>query len=173
MEKFNIGNYSNDQVAAICIFIIIIYIIGRVFSTKTDCVIFSSVGEVIVLFSPWVVFIVLMFMDVTVSKFVLPISGIVLVLSVFLSIKSNIGHGVGTSILYSTVSIITKITLCIAAPIVLLLVFSALPKATKDRRYRDGTKNNQMTKNISFIVTVAFFIIFSLIKESPQYPQRR
>ena len=170
LEKINLKNYSDNEKVLFFIIISIVYIIGRIFSKKTECIIFASTGEVFLLFSPWAVLIILALirsdanLDIELSTFVIPITIIIFILSAVLSAKANMGYSTGKTILYFLVSFITKLTLCLVAPIVLFLTLSALPKTAKDRRYRDGTKNNQMTKNIVFISSVAFFIVFSLIK---------
>ena len=91
------------------------------------------------------------------------------IISAILSVRANLGYTVSKTILYIMVSFVTKVTLCIVAPAVLVLALTALPQSTKDRRYRDGTKNNQRSKNIAFITSVAFFIVFSLIKQKSRY----
>ena len=170
LEKIDLKNYSDNELVFFLIVIIVVYIIGRLFSTHSDCVIFASIEEVVLLFSPWA-FLILIWLintyaelDIEFSTFIIPITIIMFIVSAVLSVKSNLGYTVGKTILYTNVSFITKVTLCVVAPAVLLLVLSALPKSTKDRRYRDGTKNNQRTKNIAIISSVAFFIVFSLIK---------
>ena len=152
-----------------------VYIIGRIFSNHTDCIIFASIGEVFLLFSPWV-FLILIWLIKTYaelaidfSTFIIPITIIMFILSAVLSVRANLGYTVSKTILYIMVSFVTKVTLCIVAPAVLVLALSALPQSTKDRRYRDGTKNNQRSKNIAFITSVAFFIVFSLIKQKSRY----
>ena len=166
LEKIDLKNYSDNELVFFLIVIIVVYIIYLGFNKITT----EVNEEVVLLFSPWA-FLILIWLintyaelDIEFSTFIIPITIIMFIVSAVLSVKSNLGYTVGKTILYTSVSFITKVTLCVVAPAVLLLVLSALPKSTKDRRYRDGTKNNQRTKNIAIISSVAFFIVFSLIK---------
>ena len=175
LEKIDLKNYSDNELVLFFIIIVVVYIIGRLFSTHTDCIIFASLEEVILLFSPWAILIILAFitnyadLDIKISTFIIPITIIMFIISAILSVRANLGYTVSKTILYIMVSFVTKVTLCIVAPAVLVLALSALPQSTKDRRYRDGTKNNQRSKNIAFITSVAFFIVFSLIKQKSRY----
>ena len=175
LEKIDLKNYSDNELVLFFIIIVVVYIIGRLFSTHTDCIIFASLEEVILLFSPWAILIILAFitnyadLDIEISTFIIPITIIMFIISAILSVRANLGYTVSKTILYIMVSFVTKVTLCIVAPAVLVLALTALPQSTKDRRYRDGTKNNQRSKNIAFITSVAFFIVFSLIKQKSRY----
>ena len=156
--------------------LILIYIIGRTVSSKTNCVIISSVGEVILLFLPIILIIVLAFQgekipEKTAELLFIGSSCISLMCAVGFSIYENCYSD--HPILYTIISVIIKIGLFCLIPIILIIILSfPLKKEEKDRRYRDGTRNNQKTKNwgiIIFLFTCFAELITNLIKE----PNRR
>lgn len=154
-----------------CIFVVVIYIVGRVFSKKTECVIFSSVKEIILLIVP----ILILFIGVYTNSesqvyfyaFII-FSSISFIAALIFSIINNLGTK--RPLLYSIISLMTKLSLLIFSPLLMLLIMGfPLKKEEKDRRFRDGTKNNQSTKNWAIIGAlfwaVSSFFYLSLIKK--------
>ena len=173
VEGKTIGSFENKDtgdfwfVIIIC-FIVISYLIGRYFSINTGCVIFSSKGEIKLLFLPFFVLICLMFWEDKEEAGNIPLYLIIISLSI--SLISIIGYSIYNNWntdrpgLYIFVSAVTKIALFIITPIVLFFALCALKEEKKDGRYRDGTKNNQKTRNFVFMLGVLSGLIFSLIK---------
>lgn len=158
-----------------CIITVCMYIVGRIFSKKTECVILSSIPEIILIFLP-LLFIILLFifelmkieMDETVVVFTF-------IISFLISFISSIGFSIYENketrlpVLYIIVSLVTKLALSVIAPLILFLTACVMKTPKKDLRYRDGTKGNQETKNIVFLLGVLTGIVLSLIKS----PARR
>lgn len=46
-----------------------------------------------------------------------------------------------------------------------MFMVGALSSGVSDKRYKDGTKNNQQTENLSRIFDLAAFLVLSFIKE--------
>lgn len=152
--------------------LIIFYVIGRTVSLRTKCVIISSVGELILLLLPIIIIGIIAFQGDNIPEKIVNIS---VIGSICVSIISAIGFSIYENcfsdhpILYTIISIIIKIGLFCLIPIVLLVIMCfPLKKEEKDRRYRDGTRNNQRTKNIGIIIllfTCFGRLITCLIKE--------
>lgn len=163
----NQENHIFDWILGICV--LIIYIIGRIFSKNTECVIFSSKKETIILCLPCFMIIFVCFFEKELETFpkmqdILLIGSVILtfILSIVFSIFEN--RYTKSPILYTIISIITKLSLCIIAPLVIFFIFIGLKTPQKDKRYRDGTKGNKKTRNAMILATVAAFLIYSLIK---------
>lgn len=157
---------TKETLIILGIIILLIYIIGCIFSDRTECVILSSFKELILLSIPYILMIVVIF-EPTIDRdnwmFIFLIS---LATSFISTIIFSIYENLGTKkpVLYIFISLITKLAIFIIAPITLLLSTFAMTKSEKDRRYKDGTKNNQRTKNIGIALAVLSGIVFSLMK---------
>lgn len=164
------NNITKEILIVVGIIIILIYIIGRIFSNKTECVIFSSFKEILLLFAPCFVIILLLVFIIGAIEIDGNLAFILMIVSFVISFISaivfSIYENLGTRkpVLYTIISIITKLTLFIIAPIILLLSTTVMTKSKKDKRYKDGTKNNQKTKNITIAISVLSGLVFSLIK---------
>lgn len=154
-----------------CIIVIVIYIIGRCFSKKTECVILSSYKEILLLFAPFSIVILLYINAILSVKLNTEIMYFIVIVLFFISFVSaiifSVNENLGTKhkVLYITISLITKLAMFIIAPIVLLLSTAAMKNYTEDKRFKDGTKNNQKSKNIAIAISVIVGLVFSLIKK--------
>ena len=163
-------NVTSELLILYAIVVIIIYIIGRIFSKKTECVILSSVKEILLLYAPCLLMILIFFLSFLSVSFSETTMSFLFIISFFISFISaivfSITENLGTKnpVLYITVSLITKLALFIIAPIVLFLSTAAMGTSVKDKRFRDGTKNNQKTKNNAIAISVIAGLVFSLIK---------
>lgn len=153
-----------------CILVVVLYIVGRLFSKNTECVIFSSVKEIIILVLPIAVFIIGTLAELE-PQLTLNLIIISLIISFITALIFSIINNLGTKnpLLYAIVSLMTKLALLIFSPLLLLLILGfPLKKEEKDRRFRDGTKNNQSTRNWAIIGALFFgvssFFYLSLIK---------
>lgn len=180
ITSFEYKDKTTFWLVLIGIIIILNYIIGKTLSTRTTCVILSSVGELILLLLPLILVVLLAFNGEKVSSktadslffgsFCISIISAI-VFSIYENCYSN--HPV----LYTVISLIIKIGLFFSIPIVLIIILSfPLKKVEKDRRYRDGTRNNQETKNwgiIIFLFTCFARLIYSLFKEPNRKNEKR
>lgn len=153
-----------------CIFVVVIYIVGRLFSKNTECVIFSSVKEIVLLILPVGVIVIGAFTNLE-SQVYVNLIIIFLIISFITAIVFSIINNLGTKkpLLYSIVSLLTKLSLLIFSPLLFFLILGfPLKKEEKDRRFRDGTKNNQSTKNLAIMGAlfwgVSYFFYLSLMK---------
>lgn len=146
---------------------IIIYILAKIFSRFTNCTIIAGLPDFIILCILDLVIIVYIFLksynesydiDTIFSFIFFPL----LAITVFFSIKSNWGFFFP---LYLIFSLVTKTILLILIPVSFMLMVGALSSGVSDKRYKDGTKNNQQTENLSRIFDLAAFLVLSFIKE--------
>lgn len=177
-KKLNSFDYEDKSIfwlVLIVSFLIMIYIIGRTVSLKTNCVIISSIGELILLLLPIILIVILVILGMTGEKLSEKTLELLFIGSSCISLVSAIGFSIYENcysehpILYTIISLIIKIGLFCLIPIVLLAILCfPLKKEEKDRRYRDGTRFNQRTRNIGIIIFLfSCFagLITSLIKE--------
>ena len=161
-------------IISIC-FIVLAYVMGRYFSENTDCVIFSSNKEIKLLFLPFFVIIFSMFGD---NREVGNLPLYLIIVSLSITLISIIGYSIYNNrntekpVFYTFISSITKIALFIITPIVIFFALCAFQEEKKDGRYRDGTKNNQKTRNRIFLLGVLSsligFVFMSLIMKNSQ-----
>lgn len=167
-----LNEFTEGEVSAILLFyaflVIIIYLIGRKFSKKTECVIFSSRKEIFLLFLP---FFVLIFAFSDESEYTQKMAWTIFIISLCISFIASVIFSVYENVrtckpvLYTTVSLVTKWALFIITPLVLFLSLFGMKAPEKDRRFRDGTKNNQQTKNFAIVAFILSGLIYSLIKK--------
>ena len=155
-----------------CFFVVCTYIVGRIFSSTTECVILSSLGEIFLLFLPFLVVIFLFACAALKTTddgsillaVLLPLSILLtLISSIVFSVRENIGTS--NPWLYITISLVTKMALFLVTPVTIFVTLCVLPQAKKDYRYRDGTKYNQHTRNVATFMAVLTGLILSLIKQ--------
>lgn len=90
-------------------------------------------------------------------------------LSVIISFIANLKNSFPLNIIFSIVSIITKIILIIVVPIIVLLIISSFAiSGTDDNRYKDGTRNNEKTAVVSFLFAFTGLLLTPLVKIKKQ-----
>jgi hypothetical protein len=156
------------------IFAVIVYILAYTFSKKTKCIIIWSWWDLIFIAFSSLIFIFYLFdfenkikndTAINIIYFIATITTFVF------SIISNIKYSFSKWPLYAVISLLTKFVLLVVIPLILVLAIICWYLANsgkKDRRYKDGTKNNQRTKNYNFYVpiftAIYSFLIINLIK---------
>jgi uncharacterized membrane protein len=81
-----------------------------------------------------------------------------------ISIIINIKYSGVKGLFFAMLSILSKLIIMILIPIIIFLFLMAISSGKKDRRYRDGTKGNEMTKWIAVVSAIAIFLIANLVK---------
>lgn len=155
----NLMVFDWTGIVAISIYITLglVYILAHILNRKTECVILWGWWDVTLIFitvmSPISIYVWLPICTAFELSEEWFIWGMVLCITVPMlisfvtSVVRNLGYG-KMSVLYITVSILTKVVLLIFGPIIALAWFFVKDSgnsAVKDARYRDGTKNNKKT----------------------------
>lgn len=139
---------------------VLIYFVAYKLSKETDCVIVYGWKDIVVIAlgmlclgcEKELFFIPLLFFSVSI------------VFSIVGNIQGNSTNGFLSVILFTLVSLITKIILLIVIPIIIVCGILANSSGKTDRRYKDGTKNNERTANIAFFVAIVSSFFLPLIK---------
>lgn len=87
-----------------------------------------------------------------------------LIISTILSFVANIKNPFPLNIVFSVVSIITKIILIVFVPMIAFMILNSFTSGKNDKRYKDGTKNNEKTAIVSFIFLLFGIIVSPLVK---------
>jgi hypothetical protein len=156
------------------IFSIVVYILAYTFSKKTKCIIIWSWWDLIFIAISSLIFIFYLFDFENKIKNDSAINVIYFIATITtfgFSVISNIKYSPTKWPLYAFISVLTKFVLLVVIPLVFVLAIICWYLANsgkRDRRYRDGTKNNQRTKNYNFYVpmftAIYTFLIINLIK---------
>lgn len=156
------------------IFSVIVYILAYTFSKKTKCVIIWSWWDLIFIAISSLIFIFYLFdfEDKIKNDTAINIIYFIATITTFaFSIISNIKYSFTKWPLYAVISILTKFVLLVVIPLIFVLAIICWYLANsgkRDRRYKDGTRNNERTKNYNFYVpiftAIYTFLIINLIK---------
>lgn len=152
----------------ICIIIaVILWILGIVLSESTNCVVVYGWKDAIFVIIAGVFFL-MSFSDSFKSEdviFPVILFSIFFLVSIFFSFKGNIKASGHFNIFYIVLSVLVKFVLIFLIPIALVSYLCALTSGKKDGRYRDGTKGNERTANIAFVVGLISLLLIPLVKE--------
>lgn len=151
---------------------ILIYIGAYKLSENTNCVIVYGWKDFIMITIG--MFFIYVFRDSLEDDLsVLFIPAIFFSISILFSLIGNIRgsakNGVLYVILYTLASIITKIVLLVVIPVIILCGLLAATSGKKDKRYKDGTKNNERTANIGLFSAIAAFLFMPLMKTKKDF----
>lgn len=146
---------------------ILIYILAYKLSENTNCVIVYGWKDFIIIAVGE--FFVYLFRDsISEDITVLFIPMIFFVISILFSLIGNIRgsyrNGIFNIMLFSLISIITKIVLLIVIPIIIFCGIFAAASGKEDKRYKDGTKNNERTANIALFSVIKTLLFVPLMK---------
>ena len=150
------------------IIVVVGYIIGRYFSSKTNCVIINTNKDLIILFLASISFVVLLyrFSEPTINLiFIDPFLWITVLLLLFSFYFSKTGNN---NILYFLISMITKVSLLLLIPLLVTIFIGSFAIGKKDMRFKDGTKGNTQTKAIGLSGAIIALVLGSLIKNNPK-----
>ena len=146
--------------------LIVFYIIAQVLSRRTECIIIWGWWDMILLMIPAIILFVVIYEAKKGKKIRSDDKEIASVLFyIFLcltGIMSIIANKL--NIFYISVSIISKTIVAIIFPIAILFFLASFSTGKIDRRYRDGTKNNERTMWIRITNDVYTFLVKDLIK---------
>lgn len=170
-ESDDLSEKSTAIVAIMLLCAVPVYIIGAMFAKKTRCIIVFGRADFILTLLPMATFIA--------SDFVLVSKGGFLFLNILfcvsmlatlaISVFSNLGYsGVPNGIIYAAISVLTKVSIMMMAPLLLLLLlgsFFAGEPAKKDRRYKTGWRPKRDSVLYLIILTLATFMLYSVIKK--------
>jgi hypothetical protein len=145
-------------------FLLISYIFGKVYSSKTNCKIICGWGDFFLLLtsSLLITYVAFQFIynyqyDET-SGYLLIASLLIFFISIYLSASKN------KDLLHVFISILTKIALLLLIPALTALILLAMGSGKKDSRYSDGTKNNSRTAAVVGAGALMVLLIGSLVK---------
>jgi hypothetical protein len=170
-ESDDLNDKSTAILAIMLLCTVPVYIIGAMFSKKTRCVIVFGWADFILTMLPMATFIASDF--VLVSKGGLLFLNILFCVSVLatlaISVFSNLGYsGAPNGIIYAAISVVTKVSIMMMAPLFLILLFGlffAGEPAKKDRRYKTGWRPRRESVLYLIILTLATFMVYSVMKK--------
>jgi hypothetical protein len=151
------------------IIVLVGYIIGRYFSSKTNCVIINTNKDLVILFLASISFVILLyrFSEPTINLLINdPFLWITILLLLFSFYYSKTGNN--NNILYFLISMITKISLLLLIPLLVAIFIGSFAIGKKDMRFKDGTKGNTQTKAIGLSGAILVLVLGSLIKNNPE-----
>jgi hypothetical protein len=176
LKNFTISLRSSGKFGLILflVFSVIIYILAYIFSKKTKCIIIWSWWDLIFIAISSLIFIFYLFdfEDKIKNDTAINIIYFIATMTTFaFSVISNIKYSFTKWPLFAVISILTKFVLLVVIPLifVLAIIFWYLANTGKrDRRYKDGTKNNEVTWKRNFYIpiftAIYSFLIINLIK---------
>lgn len=172
-EKNNISKFDeffgSFEFYLYLIFFLIIYIIALIVGDKTSCVIVYGKIDAFLLFIPCVSFFFLKEVSFSLVNIILGIWFIVAtIFTIIGNIKSTHGN-IFLIILYSFLSLLTKIALIFLVPLLAFIVIVEIVGAKADNRYRDGTRNNRKTALIAEAGVLFSILVLPLIKDKDDF----
>jgi hypothetical protein len=170
-ESDALNEKSTSVLAVMLLCTVPVYIIGAMFSKKTRCVIVFGWMDFILTLLPMAAFIASDF--VLVSKGGLLFLNILFCVSVLatlaISVFSNLRYsGAPNGIIYAAISVVTKVSIIMMAPLLLLLLFGlffAGEPAKKDRRYKTGWRPKRDSVLYLILLTLTTFMLYSVMKK--------
>ena len=163
LAEYLLGLNKNTKTILIII-AILIYILAWFLSMGTNCTIVFTWWDMILLLISGSIFCYNLYTihsgDKAEGSFV--IAGIFIIslaISFIISFIANLGNPLPLAIIYTIVSIVTKLVLILIVPIIVFMALESFRSGKKDKRYKDGTKNNEKT----FVVTLVFLFIGLLV----------
>ena len=146
---------------------ILIYIGAYKLSVNTNCVIVYGWKDFIVIaLCPFFIFVLKDIIVEDISTLFIPMGffSISIIFSLIGNIRGSAKDGIFYVILYTLASIITKIILLVVIPVIIFLGLLSATSGEKDKRYKDGTKNNARTANIRLFSAKVSFLFMPLMK---------
>jgi hypothetical protein len=167
---------SSDKIGLVAFLAIAIiaYILAYSFSKKTKCIIIWGIFDLILIAISSLIFIYYLFdteNKIQNDTGVNIIYFFMIIATFALSILSNLRCSGIKWPLFAAISILTKIVLLIVIPLVIVLAIICwvlVNNAKRDKRYKDGTKNNARTTNyytyVPIFTAIYTFLIVNLVK---------
>lgn len=137
---------------------------------------FLSCGECVIVYTWWDMFLLIVagglfyvycnsnFDEIKKSPVCLAVFLCAVIISLIISFIANINSPFPYNILYFILSSFTKIILILIAPLILLSIITSFSSGDKDRRYKDGTRNNKKTSSVVLIFSLIGLLVLPLVK---------
>lgn len=137
---------------------------------------FLSCGECVIVYTWWDMFLLIVagglfyvycnsnFDEIKKSPVCLAVFLCAVIISLIISFIANINSPFPCNILYFILSSFTKIILILIAPLILLSIITSFSSGDKDRRYKDGTRNNKKTSSVVLIFSLIGLLVLPLVK---------
>lgn len=171
LELFNSGlleSVDQKQVLFWIIGIILVvgvYITALCLSKKTSCVIIYGWKDIIMLsIVDCVIYMALDSKDAEMLVFAIPFFAISMLFSLVGNTRGSKIYGFPKVLLFTALSIVSKFILIVVIPLIFFGALLAAASGKKDKRYRDGTKNNERSANIALVSVLTAFLFRPLIK---------
>ena len=158
-----------DAIVVLAILALAILITGHILSSATNCVVIWGVKDLAAVSIAGIIVVIYLLglkndkagsADVWLNILFFA----ALIATAVFSVLSNIRNILPKNIIYIVISVLTKLVIFILIPIIIAAAFYANSWGKKDRRYRDGTVNNQRTAALGIVALIAAFLIGKLIK---------
>ncbi len=164
---------SSDSAAYIGLIIfiglpIIVFISAKILSEKTDCIIIWGWLDFILFSTSLLLLTISMILigdNSEVGTFIIAIGCLVLLASFVLTFVMNIKLSGPIGILYGFVAMISKLIVVLIFALAVLILFFSFWSGKSDKRFRDGTKNNEQTRNINNATGLLGSLVDSFIKK--------
>lgn len=152
---------------------ILIYIAAYKLSENTNCVIVYGWKDfIIIALGVFFLFFIrddILQKDYTMLFLPMTFFSISALFSLIGNIRGNARDGFLKILPFTLASLITKLVLLVVVPIIIICGLLAATSGEKDKRYKDGTKNNQRTANIALFSVIAGFLFEPLIKTKKDF----
>jgi hypothetical protein len=168
-DDLNGGSIAVLSIMLLCT--IPVFIIGMLFSKKTRCIIVFGWGDFVLTLVPIATFIAAdCVLAETQSTFL--VLNILFCVSAFVSfavsILSNLKFsGTPRGVIYAVISVITKLSVMLMAPLLLFLLFGmffAGEPAKRDRRFKTGWRPRRDSPLFFMILALATFMLYGVMK---------
>lgn len=146
---------------------ILIYIGAYKLSKNTNCVIVYGWKDFIVIaLGVFFIFVLRNYIREDISTLFIPMGffSISIIFSLIGNIRGSAKDGIFYVILYTLASIITKIILLVVIPVIIIYGYFVANSGKEDKRYKDGTKNNDRTANIGLFSAIVSSLFMPLMK---------
>lgn len=144
----------------------IAYIIAQILSSKTNCIVIWGWWDLVTFSIPGIIIYIILYNYIrseTLFKEYYNLMGIAFVtlfiLTIIFSLIANKFNPI-----YFIISASLKIIEMIVIPIIIVLFIFALGSGKSDKRFKDGTRNNEKTMWLAFAGLIAYFLVGNLVK---------
>lgn len=159
-------DFASANLSVFIIMVLTIWILGIIFSKSTRCVVIYGWKDILILLIPGAIFsFYLIYFDSITNEILLnSIFIIAFIISIVFSFIGNIKSTKKFNPFYIIISVVVKIVLIILVPVVIVAFIGALGSGKKDKRYKDGTRNNTKTAMIGLVIGLVGLLLLPLIK---------
>jgi hypothetical protein len=160
---------GGSTIIVFLIIAVIMYILAYILSKKTDCIIIWSWWDLIPMAIAGIMFVYYLFdkeNKIQNDVFANVLYFVCIITTFALSVISNIKYAGQKWLLFSIISILTKLVIMVIIPLILilLLIIKLYFSGKGDKRFLDGTRDNVKTGNMAIWTSIYMFLIIGLIK---------